>query len=224
MREITPTDLLGPLNDVEQKNAPESLFYEGRPELGQERLVSIVGSRNASDDGIRRAKKLSRILVDAGFCILSGMALGIDRAAHDAAIEYGGNTVAVLGTPLDKPYPRQNLDLFERLRRDFLVVSQFPSGYPTQRRNWPMRNRTMALMARATVIIEGTENSGTRSQAWEAIRLGREIFLAKSLVDREDLTWPREVLDYGAQVLDDPDDLLQMIDYAFADETADALI
>jgi len=197
-------ELLGVLNDVERKHAPEVLYYRGDLRLLQKSpRVAIVGSRVPSADGLRRAAKLGRALVSQGAVIVSGLAEGIDTAAHLAAIESGGRTIAVLGTPLDKPYPASNRDLFERIAADNLVVSQFGSGASVQPRNFPIRNRTMALIAHATIIVEAGEKSGTLHQAWEALRLGRPLFLLDSITKRADLHWPSEVRKYGAQVLSD---------------------
>jgi len=91
--------------------------------------------------------------------------------------------------------------------RDHLVVSQFPSGHPVTRKNFPLRNRTMALVCEASVIVEASDGSGTLSHGWEALRLGRPLFLMASLIERSDLTWPRKMRDYGAMVLDQPDHL-----------------
>jgi len=109
----------------------------------------------------------------------------------------------VLGTPLDQVYPRQNAALQEEIMRDHLAVSQYPVGYPVQRKNFPLRNRTMALISDATVIIEAGNTSGSLSQGWEALRLGRSLFLAKSVTQDPSLKWPAEMIHYGAEVLSD---------------------
>jgi DNA processing protein len=207
-------ELLGVLNDVERKHAPEMLYYRGDPTLLRKSpRVAIVGSRQPTPDGLRRAAKLGRALVSQGAVIVSGLAEGIDAVAHLAAIESGGRTIAVLGTPLDKPYPASNRDLFERIAADNLVVSQFAAGASVQPKNFPIRNRTMALIAHATVIVEAGEKSGTLHQAWEALRLGRPLFLLESIAKRPDLQWPSEVSKYGAQVLSDAtfEDLVEQL-------------
>ncbi len=199
-----PEELLGPLNEVERKHAPEQLYVAGDTTLLQQGArVSIVGSRKASSDGVARAKKLARLLIERGITVVSGLAEGIDTAAHTAALDAGGRTVAVIGTPLDKVYPRQNAKLQEQLMRDQLVISQFPVGSATQRKNFPLRNRTMALISDATAIMEASDTSGSLSQGWEAIRLGRGLFIAKSLAENKALRWPEELMHYGARILSD---------------------
>lgn len=206
--------LMGELNEVERKNAPSALF--GRGDRGLLRVgprIAIVGSRSATNEGLRRARKLSRTLVARGAVVISGLAEGIDTAAHEECIASGGRTIAVLGSSLQAPYPASNRSLFESIARDHLVVSQFPRGTPVQPRNFPMRNRTMALLAHATVIVEAAEKSGTLHQAWEALRLGRPLFVLESVMKDSSLAWPKEVEAFGAQVLSEAtlDDMIEQL-------------
>ena len=196
-------DLLGPLNEVERKFAPEKLFVAGDEGLLKSgRRVSIVGSRRATSDAIRRTRKLTRILVARGVTIVSGLAEGVDTAAHCAAIGCGGRTVAVLGTPVDRAYPKSNSELHREIVDSHVAVSQFPRGTPVRPRNFPLRNRTMALISDATVIVAAGERSGTIHQGWEALRLGRDLLLLESLA-QSNIAWVRELTDYGAEVLGD---------------------
>lgn len=199
--ECDPKEVLGTLNEVELRNAPKRLFLAGDPGLlTSAPRVAVVGSRAASEAGLSRARKLSRMLTSGGVTVLSGLAVGIDTAAHTACIEAGGKTIGVLGTPLDKFYPASNRQLQEQIMQEHLAVSQFPSGYPAKPGCFPMRNRTMALLCDASVIVEAGEKSGSISQGWEALRLGRPLFLTRSLVE-SGLSWPAALLDYGANVL-----------------------
>jgi DNA processing protein len=203
-REFTPEELLGPLNDLEKRRSPKSLFVAGDPALFRvQPRVSVVGSRRVSPEGIKRAEKVVRKLVEHGAIIVSGLAEGVDTAAHRAAIEAKGRTVAVIGTPLDEVYPKSNAELQHQLMEQHAVVSQFPAGYPIRRQNFPMRNATMALIVCASVIVEAGETSGALSQGWETLRLGRMLFLMESVVQNPRLHWPKEMLNYGAQVLSD---------------------
>lgn len=198
----TPAEILGELNEVEKKYAPSKLFLSGNRDLfSVGPRVSIVGSRKASAEGLKRARYLARRLAKQGIVVVSGLAEGIDRAAHEGAIEVGGNTIGVLGTPLDQYYPEENRALQEKMAHYHLLVSQFPSGHPVTRGNFPLRNRTMALITDATVIVEAGEKSGTRHQGWEALRLGRLLFILESVCNDPTLTWPQEMIGYGAQVL-----------------------
>jgi DNA processing protein len=134
----------------------------------------------------------------------------VDTLAHSQTIELGGRTIAVLGTPLDQVFPRQNEALQRLIAREHLAVSEFAPGVVVSRGNFPRRNRTMALIADASVIIEAGDGSGTLSQGWEALRLGRPLFLLKSLLEAK-LKWPREMLDHGANVLTHVDDLMKVL-------------
>ena len=193
---------LGPLNPTEAKFAPKEIFYAGHPDiLDRGFRVSIVGSRDASPDGLRRAKRLAEMVCERQGVVVSGLAKGIDTAAHRAAIDAGGRTIAVLGTPLSKSYPAENAELQRLIMSEYLCLSQFPPGRPTQPRDFPLRNRTMALISDATVIVEAGVTSGSISQGWEALRLGRGLFIAESLVNNPKLPWPKEMMGYGAQVL-----------------------
>jgi len=202
-----------PLNEVERRNAPKQIFWRGDPSLLQtKRRVALVGSRRVSDEGLKRTRRLTRLLVEEEIVVVSGLALGVDAAAHRTAIEHEGRTVAVLGSPLEIAYPSDHQDLQDEIGREHLLVSQFPSGHPVKRTNFPQRNRTMALLCDASVIVEAGESSGTLSQGWEALRLGRPLFIMKSVFDRDELIWPREMLDYGAFVLSEPDELLTALE------------
>ena len=226
VREVTAEELLGPLNDVEHKNAPERLFIAG--DVGVLRdggRVAIVGSRKASSDGLARARKLAKLLVDRGIVVVSGLAEGIDTAAHTATLDAGGRTIGVIGTPLDEAYPRKNAALQNRIMEEHLLVSQFPIGYPTKPANFPQRNRTMALISDATVIMEASDSSGSLHQGWEALRLGRGLYIARSVVENAKLTWPAEMMNYGAQVLSDEslEDFLSELPQRSASFAADAV-
>lgn len=201
-RQVSPQDLLGPLNEVEQKNAPGTLFTAGDVSLCQNfPRVSVIGTRRISPLGISSTENLVRLLVKRGVVVVSGLALGVDACAHRTAVEAGGRTIAVLGTPLDQFYPKENADLQRRIMAEHLAISQFRSGAAVHKANFPMRNRTMALISHATVIVEASETSGTIHQGWEALRLGRALFILESLMKRTDLAWPRKMVSYGAQAL-----------------------
>ena len=203
VREFAPQALLGPLNEVERKFAPERLYVIGDDSLLRSgRRVSVVGSRAPSQDATRRARKLAKALVSRNVAVVSGLAAGIDTVAHSAAIEQGGRTIAVLGTSADKAYPSANRDLHRLIASSHAVVSQFPAGSPPLRHHFPMRNRTMALISDATVIVAAGERSGTEHQGWEALRLGRDLLLLGSLAN-SGFAWTEKLLSYGADVLND---------------------
>lgn len=203
--------ILGRLNDVEQRFAPSMLFGAGDASLLRcWPLVSVVGTRTPSEEGAERARNVARAIVTHGGVVVSGLARGIDTIAHRTAIDGHGRTVAVLGTSLSQVYPRENADLQQEIMERHLVLSQFPDGYPSRRGNFVLRNRTMALISQGTIIIEAGEKSGTQHQGWEAIRLGRILFIAEPLL-AEPFEWPRKMLEYGAYVFRDAPELTQLL-------------
>lgn len=173
------------------------IYYAGDIELLKRPCVAIVGTREVSEAGILRTRRLTRQLVEAGINIVSGLAYGVDTIAHKTAIESGGKTIAVIGTPLDKASPSENAKLQECIYREHLLISRFRKGEKTFRTNFPLRNRLMAILSDATVVMEATDTSGTLHQAAECTKLGRWLFIAKSVVDDRTLTWPKKFLKYG---------------------------
>jgi DNA protecting protein DprA len=169
-------------------------FYAGELDLLDAPTVSIVGTREASDAGWRRASQLARNLVKAGVTIVSGLAKGIDTAALTSAISNGGRVAGVIGTPLDKAYPAENAELQQQIYAHHLLLTPFKTGERVFRSNFPTRNRVMAAISDATVIIEASDTSGTLHQAAECVRLGRWLFVAKSVVDDRSLSWPQKFL------------------------------
>lgn len=191
----------------------ELLYYQGEWELTETRSVAVVGSREASDDGIRRAARIARELVDLGFSVVSGLAKGIDIAAHTAAIERGGKTIAVIGTPLGVHYPRENAAMQDRIAKDYLLISQVPvlryskQAVPQNRLFFPERNATMSALTEGTVIVEAGDTSGTLTQARAALHQGRKLFILDSCFQRTDITWPRRFQELGAIRVRAPEDI-----------------
>jgi DNA processing protein len=211
--ETTVADLLGrSLNQYERKYAPDKIYVKGviQSPLPSPR-VSIVGSRKASDNGLEAAKEIAKTLVKEKVIIVSGLAEGIDTSAHESAIDNGGKTIAVIGTSLDKSYPQKNRYLQQIIMQYHLVISQFPIGYPIQKSNFVIRNRTMALISDATIIVEAGDSRGSLHQGWEAIRLNRSLFIWKTIVEDSSLKWPKQMMSYGAIPLYSPKDLIESL-------------
>jgi DNA protecting protein DprA len=189
-----------------------TVFYSGDLELLDGPTVSIVGTREVSDAGWKRASQLARDLSKSGVTVVSGLAKGVDTAALTSAISNGGHVVAVIGTPLDKAYPAENASLQQQIYAHHLLLSPFKDGERVYRSNFPARNRVMAALSDATVIIEASDTSGTLHQAAECVRLGRWLFIAKSVVDDPNLTWPTRFLGQSrVRVLESTADLIDAI-------------
>jgi DNA processing protein len=209
---LTPEQLLGPLNEVERKFAPTRLFAAGPMEIPLPRpRAAIVGSRKASTKGLDAAADIARTLVKKGVVVVSGLAEGVDTAAHRATIEARGRTIAVLGTPLNRTYPQKNLQLQQEIMSNHLAISQFPIGHPTQPKDFVLRNRTMALISNASIIVEAGETSGSLHQGWEVLRLGRPLFIRAAIVSDRSLSWPKKMISYGALELTDPVQVLDLL-------------
>ena len=210
---ISIEGLLGrQLNDVEEKYAPKTVYCAGSMETPlSPPKVAVVGSRDATDEGLVEARAITEVLVKNKVTLVSGLARGIDTMAHQTAIENGGKTVAVIGTPLDKIYPKENSNLQKKMMKEHLVVSQYPVGSNTLPRNFVLRNKTMALIADASIIVQARENGGSLSHGWEALRLGRPLFIYKSVVDDPKIKWPAKMQEYGAIKLDKYEDILEYL-------------
>jgi DNA processing protein len=160
------------------------LFVAGDETLLEQPLVAIVGTRRPTPAGVARASRLARELAGAGVVVASGLAFGIDAAAHRGALAAGGRTVAVLGTPLDTAYPAAHAALQAEIARRHAVLSPFAPGARIARGNFPRRDRVLAVIARAVVVVEAGDGSGALYTAGEAVRIGRPLFLLRSLVLR----------------------------------------
>jgi DNA processing protein len=195
--------------------APPLLFTRGTLSP-DEVAVSVVGSRQASDRGLRIAARLAQELVARKVTVLAGLALGIDTAAHRAALDADGRTVAVIGTGINKTYPAANRALHEEIASRGLLLSQFWPDAPPQKPNFPMRNATMSGYGIATVVVEAGEQSGARIQARLAVEHGRPVVLTELVVDRND--WAKALVGRpGVNVAERPSAILSVIEELIAE-------
>jgi len=171
---------------------PPVLFHRGTL-MSNETGMSVVGSRAATPRGLDVARTIASGLVDRGISVIAGLAAGIDAAAHVAALEAGGRTVAVLGTGLRRYYPAENRGLQNRIAAEGLMLSQFWPDAPPTKHTFPMRNTVMSGYGRATIVVEAGEHSGARIQARRAVAHGRPVILTDLVVKAN--KWPGELLD-----------------------------
>jgi DNA processing protein len=169
---------------------PPLVFLAGRFLPADARAVAVVGARKPSPRAIRAASDIARHLVSRRFTVVSGLATGVDTAAHRAALAAAGRTVAVIGTGLSRAYPPANAALQRQVADEGAVISQFWPDAPPSRRSFPMRNAVMSGLALATVVVEASQTSGARLQARLALAHGRPVFLMQTLVDEQ--PWARE--------------------------------
>jgi DNA processing protein len=200
---------------------PPILFIRGKLEPQDDRAIAVVGSRKASKEGKARAAEIAGELVRRDYTVASGLAVGIDTAAHRGALDAGGRTIAVIGSGLRHSYPPENAELQEQLANDSAVISQFfPHQHPTKW-SFPLRNATMSGLANATVVVEAARKSGARMQARLACEHGRPVFLPRELVTSQD--WAQEYAKWpNAFVVDSPSEIADRIDRLFSVETLTA--
>jgi DNA processing protein len=197
----------------------ELLYFQGWWDIIYSRSVAVVGTRKPSEEGIRRTSQLVKRLLEDDFTIVSGLAEGIDTAAHETAIKEGGQTIAVIGTPLGHVYPKSNEILQRRIAHEFLLISQVPvERYEAQtphfnRLFFPERNKTMSALTEATIIVEAGETSGTLIQAREALKQGRRLFILNNCFENPALTWPSKFEAMGAVRVRDYDDIRRELVY-----------
>ncbi|GAA3547997.1 hypothetical protein GCM10022263_38790 [Nocardioides daeguensis] len=171
--------------------APPFVFMRGTPAAGDVG-VSVVGSRNASARGIEMARAIAQTLVSMDVSVISGLAAGIDTAAHTACLEAGGRPVGVIGTGINLQYPAANRELHRRVAEAGLLLSQFWPDQPPQKHTFPMRNATMSGYGIATLVVEAGEHSGARIQARVAVQHGRPVILTDSVIENN--VWARELV------------------------------
>lgn len=194
---------------------PLALHYRGDRALLASPCVAVVGSRRASPYGINVARHLARQLAQAGLTIVSGLALGIDAAAHEAALDCGGRTIAVLGTGVDLTYPRSNAKLFRRIEAEALILSEFGPGTPPLPENFPVRNRVISGLSLGTVIVEATGRSGSLITARMAAEQGREVFAVPGSIFFAGTEGTHRLIQYGAKLVHDAADVLEELPGAF---------
>jgi DNA processing protein len=192
---------------------PPFLFVRGELRDEDRRAIAVVGTRKASDRGLHEATELARGLAERGVTVLSGLALGIDAAAHRAALDAGGRTIAVIGNGIAaRIYPRNNAKLADEIvASGGVIVSQFLPQAPPRQENFRLRNRTMSGLALGTVVVEASGKSGARMQARIALEHGKRVFFVRDLVTHED--WAQQYLDHaGTSVVEHADDVLGVAD------------
>jgi DNA processing protein len=196
---------------LEIADPPVLLFAKGRVDLLGNPAVAIVGSRQATPRGLRDAEAFARAFSDVGLSIVSGLALGIDTAAHRGGLAGIGSTIAVVGTGLDKVYPARNRDLAHRLASEGLLLSEFPLGTPPLASNFPRRNRVISGLARGCLIVEAALPSGSLITARQALEQGREVFAVPGSIHSPVSKGCHWLIKQGAKLVETAEDVLEEI-------------
>ncbi len=202
---------------LEIADPPAILYLKGRRELlraTDEKGIAIVGSRNATPGGIQNAESFARALSQAGMTVVSGMALGIDAAAHRGGLEGAGSTIAVVGTGLDLVYPARNKALAHELAQRGLIVSEFALGTPALANNFPRRNRIISGMSRGVLVVEAALASGSLITARQAGEQGRDVFAIPGSIHSPLSKGCHYLIKQGAKLVDDANDILSELDLA----------
>ena len=191
---------------------PHLLYVYGETDLTDRFPVAVVGTRRASAYGLTHTRDIAAELAQTGVCVVSGLALGIDAAAHTGALDGGGRTVAVLGSALDKPYPQENEPLMQRiLESGGSVVSEYAPGTPPSRYSFLQRNRIIAGMCLGTLVTEGPRRSGALNTATRTLENGREVFALPGNVDSPGAQLPNMLIGEGARLVTGAADILSAL-------------
>jgi DNA processing protein len=188
---------------------PLLLYVKGRLDLLNHPALAVVGSRNATPQGIRNAEAFAKSLSDAGLCIISGMAQGIDAAAHRGALPGRGNSIAIVGTGLDKVYPAANRELAHMLAKQGALISEFPLGTPPLAANFPRRNRLISGMSLGCLVVEASLQSGSLITARLALEQGREVFAIPGSIHAPQSKGCHALLKQGAKLAETAQDILE---------------
>lgn len=187
---------------------PLLLYVKGRLDLLNHSSIAVVGSRNASTQGIRNAEAFSQSISDADLCIVSGMAHGIDAAAHQGGLRGRGSSIAVVGTGLDKVYPSANRDLAHLLAQKGALISEFSLGTPPLANNFPRRNRIISGLSLGCLVVEASLRSGSLITARMALEQGREVFAIPGSIHMPQAKGCHELIKQGAKLVEIPGDIL----------------
>lgn len=206
---LTPDDERYPQLLLETPSAPFVLYARGRLELLRQPSLAIVGSRNATAQGLRNAKDFAKAAAAAGICIVSGLAAGIDAAAHEAALGMPGSTIAVLGNGIDVVYPRQHELLSNRVFAEGLVLSEFPLGTPPLGRNFPRRNRIISGISKGCLVVEAAMASGSLITARLAVEMGRDVFAIPGSIHSPLSRGCHYLIKQGAKLIEEPAEVLE---------------
>lgn len=206
---LTLADAAYPQRLLDAPDPPTVLYVKGRAELLNTPALAIVGSRNATPQGESNAQDFAAALSEAGLTIISGLALGIDSAAHRGGLRGKGSTVAVIGTGIDRVYPARNQELAREIATQGAIVSEFPLGTPALKENFPRRNRIISGLARGCLVVEAAERSGSLITARLAGEQGRDVFAIPGSIHSPLSKGCHKLIKQGAKLVDDARDILE---------------
>jgi DNA processing protein len=208
---ITDADDHYPCSLKVHEDSPVVLYVKGDMDCLEGASLALVGSRAASFYGCKSAHSFARAFVEAGMTVVSGLARGIDTAAHQGCLDAGGKTIAVIGCGFNHVYPQENFQLMERISRQGAVVSEFACAMPPLKQNFPWRNRIISALSLATIVIEAGSKSGALITADFALAQNKDVFVVPSNIDTETALGSNQLIQDGARVALNPDDVLSQV-------------
>ncbi|HYW56987.1 MAG TPA: DNA-processing protein DprA [Polaromonas sp.] len=215
-RVITLGDAAYPAGLLDIEDPPSMLYVLGTQDSPAQLAIesrafclAIVGSRNPTPQGAANARQFAKVFAQSGLCVVSGLALGVDGAAHDGALLGGGTTVAVVGTGLDRVYPKQHLELAHRIAEHGLIISEFPLGTPPLMSNFPKRNRIISGLSQGTLVVEAALKSGSLITARLAAEQGKEVFAIPGSIHSPQSRGCHALIKQGAKLVESAQDVLE---------------
>jgi DNA processing protein len=221
---LTLGDSLYPTELLQMADPPLMLYVQGDVQaLRHPRRLAMVGSRNPTPQGEANAKQFALALGEAGVCVVSGLALGVDGAAHEGALQAGAPTIAVVGTGLDRVYPKRHLSLAHRIGAQGAIVSEYPLGTPPLAAHFPQRNRIIAGLSQGTLVVEAAVQSGSLITARLAAEQGREVFAIPGSIHSPQARGCHALIRQGAKLVESAQDILEDLQMVTAQRDEDLL-
>ncbi len=223
-RILSIADTEYPQSLLNTADPPLLLYVKGRLDLLNASALAVVGSRNATAQGLRNAEAFAKSVSDAGLCVVSGMAHGIDAAAHLGGLQGAGSSIAVVGTGLDKVYPAANRELAHRLAQTGAIISEFPLGTPPLPANFPRRNRIISGLSLGCLVVEASLQSGSLITARMALEQGRDVFAIPGSIHSPQSKGCHALIKQGAKLVECAQDILEELGHSSVGITASASI
>lgn len=213
-RIVTLADAEYPQALLNISDPPLLLYVKGRLDLLSARSLAVVGSRNSTAQGVRNAEAFAKAVSESGLCVVSGMAHGIDTAAHKGGLQGAGSSIAVVGTGLDKVYPAANRELAHQLAQQGTIISEFPLGTPPLASNFPRRNRIISGLSEGCLVVEASLQSGSLITARMALEQGREVFAIPGSIHSPQSKGCHALIKQGAKLVECAQDILEELGFA----------
>ena len=203
-----------PKNIAKLTNPPDKLFVLGNKKILNEESIAIIGSRACTETGYKIAKNFSKVLAQSKLCVVSGLAKGIDTAAHEGALEANGKTIAIIGSGFDHIFPEQNKKLVQEiLKKDGAIITEYEKDVEVFSKGFAMRNRLIAGISKGVLVIEAKHRSGTSITVDFAKKQGKQVFCLAHSIDEKEGVGTNRMIQQGAYLVTSPNDILKFFGY-----------